>query len=80
MSNLLLDPKDGSPREGFYGHGPIGPSLRTRAILALLLMVGFYVFALAIAGGLLWVPYAKSHGPHRGRLTLFCIIGGLTIL
>ena len=34
-------------------------SLRTRALLALLLMVGFYVFALAIAGGLLWIPYAE---------------------
>ena len=29
-------------------------SLRTRAVTALLLMVGFYGFSLAIAGGLLW--------------------------
>jgi heat shock protein HtpX len=57
-------------------------SLRTRAVLALLLMVGFYVFALAIAGGLLWVPYAEVTYAERvnARLTLFCIIGGLTIL
>ena len=51
-------------------------------MLALLLMVGFYVFALAIAGGLLWVPYAEVTYAERinGRLTLFCIIGGRTIL
>src|SRR5687767_14684969 len=57
-------------------------SLQHRAVLALLLMVGFYVFALAIAGGLLWVPYAEYMYLERmnGRLTLFSIIGGLTIL
>ncbi len=31
-------------------------SLRTRAVMALLLMVGFYTFSLAIAFGLLWIP------------------------
>jgi hypothetical protein len=31
-------------------------SLRTRAVMALFLMLGFYGFALAVAGGLLWVP------------------------
>ena len=57
-------------------------SLRTRALLALLLMVGFYVFALAIAGALLWVPYAEVMYMDRinGRVTLFCVVGGLTIL
>src|SRR5687767_6359478 len=57
-------------------------SLQQRAVLALLLMVGFYVFALAVAGVLLWVPYAEVMYMERinGRLTLFCIIGGLTIL
>jgi len=57
-------------------------SLQHRAVLALLLMVGFYVFALAIAGALLWVPYAEVTYMERvnGRLTLFCLIGGLTIL
>ena len=29
-----------------------------RAVLAVLLMVGFYVLALGTAFGLLWVPYA----------------------
>src|SRR4026208_621813 len=57
-------------------------SLRTRAVLALLLMVGFYVFALAIAAALLSVPYFEVMYLDRinGRLTLFCVIGGLTIL
>jgi heat shock protein HtpX len=57
-------------------------SLRTRAVMALLLMVGFYVFALAIAGGLLWVPYAEYTYLDRvdGRIALFCVIGAVTIL
>ena len=57
-------------------------SLRTRAVLALLLMVGFYVFALAIAGGLLWVLYAEFTYMDRmdGRLTAFCVFGAVTIL
>ena len=57
-------------------------SLQHRAMLALLLMVGFYVFAVAVAGALLWVPYAEVMYMERinGRLTLFCIAGGLTIL
>ena len=57
-------------------------SLRTRAVLALLLMVGFYVLALAIAAALLSVPYFELMYLDRinGRLTLFCVIGGLTIL
>src|SRR5829696_6911348 len=51
-------------------------SLQQRAALALLLMVGFYVFALAIAGALLWVPYAEVTYMERinGRLTFFCIV------
>jgi hypothetical protein len=57
-------------------------SLRNRALLALALMVGFYVFALAVAGTLLWVPYAEVMYLDRinGRLTQFCVVGGLTIL
>jgi heat shock protein HtpX len=57
-------------------------SLRARAVLALLLMVGFYAFSLAIAGGLLWIPYASYMYLDRvdGRLALFCIIGAGTIL
>ena len=50
--------------------------------MALVLMVGFYAFALAIAGGLLWVPYASYVYLDRvdGRLALFCVIGAGTIL
>jgi hypothetical protein len=33
--------------------------LARRALLAIALMVGFYVLALAIAFGLLWIPYAE---------------------
>ena len=57
-------------------------SLRSRAVLALLLMVGIYVFALAIVAGLLWVPYAEVTYMERidGRLTLFCLAGAATIL
>ena len=45
-------------------------------------MVGFYVFALAIAAALLWVPYAEYTYLRRldGRIALFCIIGAVTIL
>ena len=50
--------------------------------MALFLMVGFYGFSLAIAAGLLWVPYAEYTYLERvdGRLALFCIIGAGTIL
>ena len=50
--------------------------------MALLLMVGFYVFSLAIAFGLLYVPYAEYMYLERvhGRLALFCIVSGGAIL
>ena len=50
--------------------------------MALLLMIGFYAFSLAIAGGLLWIPYASYVYLDRidGRLVLFCVIGAATIL
>ena len=34
-------------------------SLTTRAILALLLTIGFYVLSLAVVAGLLFIPYAE---------------------
>lgn len=57
-------------------------SLRARALMALLLMVGFYGFSLAIAGGLLWIPYYELTELDRvhARLWLFCIVGGGSIL
>jgi Zn-dependent protease with chaperone function len=57
-------------------------SLRTRALMALLLMVGFYTLSLALAVGLLWIPYGEYVYLDRvdGRLALFCIITALGIL
>src|SRR5262245_47358478 len=61
---------------------PTGPSLTGRALLALALMVGFYVLALGIAAGLLWIPYMEVMTLHRFYVkpTLFCLIGAGTIL
>ena len=57
------------------------PSLAGRAILALLLMVGFYLLALGIALLLLSLPYAEiTYANRLDRLGLFGIIGGLLIL
>ncbi len=53
-----------------------------RAILAVVLMVGFYLLALGIAAGLLWIPYAELVYAHRitPKLAIICIIGGVAIL
>ena len=58
------------------------PSLAGRATLAVLLFVGFYVLALAIVGGLLYIPYAEVTYLHRinGRITIFAIVGAGAIL
>jgi Zn-dependent protease with chaperone function len=58
------------------------PSLAGRAALAMLLMVGFYVLAVAIASGLLFIPYAEIAYAHRLhlKLTLLCLGGALAIL
>jgi Zn-dependent protease with chaperone function len=57
------------------------PSLAGRAVLAVVLLVGFYVLALAIIAGLLYVPYAEVIYLHRiDRLTLFSVIGAGVIL
>ncbi|HKP77249.1 MAG TPA: M48 family metallopeptidase, partial [Longimicrobiaceae bacterium] len=52
------------------------PSLAGRAVLAVLLFIGFYVLALGIAAGLAYIPYAEVVYTHRvtARLDLFCII------
>lgn len=57
-------------------------SVAFRALLALILMVGFYVFALAIAGILIYIPYAEVAYAHRlhGKIALFCVGGALIIL
>jgi Zn-dependent protease with chaperone function len=53
-----------------------------RALLAVLLMLGFYVLALAIAFALFWVPYAEfAYARHiTPKLAIICILGGLAIL
>src|SRR6185437_4969932 len=57
-------------------------SLTTRALVAILLMIGFYLLALAVAGGLLWIVYAEFTYFDRinVRLTLACVIGAGVIL
>ena len=57
-------------------------SLAFRAVLAVGLMIGFYLLAVAISGGLLYIPYAEFVYAHRitPKLALVCIIGGLAIL
>jgi Zn-dependent protease with chaperone function len=53
-----------------------------RATLALFLMVGFYGMALAIAGGLLWIPYAMYAKANRvnARVVIGCLAGAGVIL
>ena len=53
-----------------------------RAVLAVVLMIGFYLLAVGIASGLLWIPYAEFVYAHRitPKLAIICIIGGVAIL
>lgn len=57
-------------------------SLTLRAIIAVVLMVGFYVFAVVIACGLIWLPYAEWHYFDRihPKLALACLIAAGVIL
>jgi len=57
-------------------------SLAARAALALVLMLGFYVLALGVAAGLLYLPYAEWRYADRLdlRLVVFTLAGGLGIL
>jgi heat shock protein HtpX len=65
---------------------PVGerqrPSLAGRAILAVALLVGFYLLALAIAAGLLFLVYAEvAYGERINvRLTVFAVVGAVIIL
>jgi Zn-dependent protease with chaperone function len=58
------------------------PSLVGRALLAVLLMIGFYLLAVAIACGLLYIPYAEVVYAQRlhFKLALVCLLGALAIL
>lgn len=53
-----------------------------RALLAIALMIGFYVFAIGIALVLLWIPFGEWSYLHRidGRIAIACIGVGLTVL
>ena len=53
-----------------------------RAVLALTLFIGFYVLAVGIAGGLLWIPYAELVYLERidPRIAFVCIGAGGAIL
>lgn len=57
-------------------------SLTMRAVLALGLMVGFYVFAIGLAALLLYMPYAEVVYAHRvhPKLVILCLIGAGVIL
>lgn len=57
-------------------------SIARRAALALILMLGFYLLAIAVAVGLLYIPYAELRYFKRldYRLALFCIIGAGLII
>ncbi len=57
-------------------------SIAARAALAVVLMVGFYLLALAIAAGLLFIPYAEWAYADRIhiKLALICVIGAGVIL
>jgi hypothetical protein len=53
-----------------------------RAVLAVLLTIGFYLLAIGLIAGLLAIPYLEVTPAHRLniRLTLFCLIGAAVIL
>jgi Zn-dependent protease with chaperone function len=53
-----------------------------RAVLAVALMIGFYILALGIASALLWVPFAEFVYAQRitPKLAMICILGGAAIL
>src|SRR5215212_2623311 len=55
--------------------------IRTRALLAVALLVGFYALALGVIAALLYVPYAEWRYVERVnlRLALFCGIGAFAI-
>ena len=56
-------------------------SLVNRFILAILLMVGFYLLALSIAAGLLWTSYAVQTYMHRFDLDiLISCVGGAGVI
>jgi heat shock protein HtpX len=56
-------------------------SLTTRAMVAVLLMVGFYLLALGMVAGLLWVAYADwSYRNSIDRIEIACVVAAGLIL
>lgn len=57
-------------------------SLAGRALVALILMVGFYALAVIVAGALVYIPYAEVVYAHKihPKLALVCIAGAGVIL
>ena len=56
-------------------------SLISRALTAIVLMISFYVLALGLSGGLLWVAYANATSEHvQGRFILFCVLAAGSVL
>ncbi len=58
------------------------PSLARRAVLAILLMIGFYLLGLIMASGLLFIPYGiwLAIGRVNTQLTFFCVASAGVIL
>ena len=58
------------------------PSLAGRAVLALLLMIGFYALAVALAAVLVAIPYWEYQSLHRVhiKIALACGIGAVLIV
>ncbi len=61
---------------------PASPSLARRAVLAVVLMIGFYLLGLIIASGLVLIPYGiwTAFGRFNIQLTLFCVATAGAIL
>src|SRR5215467_11833137 len=59
-------------------------SLTLRALVAILLMIGFYVLALGVSAALLWLVYMQWTSSESGainlRLAFFCVGGAGVIL
>ncbi|HET9041014.1 MAG TPA: M48 family metallopeptidase [Gemmatimonadales bacterium] len=58
------------------------PSVARRAVLAVALLIGFYVLAIAIAAALLCIPWLEYRliGRIEGRLGFFAVVGAGAIL
>ena len=57
-------------------------SLAARAVMAIALMIGYYVLAIAVCVVLIWIPYAEYTYLHRvdGRIAFACLAGAATVL